>query len=119
MQEYHYRARLRLRQMVSDLGRVFNSVDILLTPMTPYSAPLALEPAVADHAPANNWLLHSGYSYPFNVTGQPALSLPMGRCPQGMPLGLQIVGRKFHDAAVLRLGAELESMLTLPPPARR
>lgn len=113
------RARLRLRQMVSDLGRVFNSVDILLTPMTPGPAPLALEPAVAEHAPADNWLLHSGYSYPFNVTGQPALSLPMGRSPQGLPLGLQIIGRKFHDAAVLRLGAELESLLTLPPPARR
>ncbi|WP_397475537.1 amidase [Pusillimonas sp.] len=112
-------ARTRLRKMAVDLGQVFNDIDILLTPTMPHSAPLALDPAVAGRASADNWLRHSGYAYPFNVTGQPALSLPMGLCPQGMPLGLQIAGRKYHDHAVLRLGAELETLLTPPPPTLR
>lgn len=112
-------ARVRLRRMAVDLGRVFTGVDLLLTPMMPGSAPLAEDPAVAERAPAANWFRQSGYSYPFNVTGQPALSLPMGHCPQGLPLGLQVAGRKYEDARVLRLGAELESLLTPPPPALR
>lgn len=101
-------ARIRLRRMTVDLGRVFSDVDVLLTPMMPDSAPLALEAGRAEQASAANWFRHSGYSYPLNITGQPALSLPMGRCPQGLPLGLQIVGRKYHDDQVLALAAELE-----------
>jgi len=105
-------ARIRLRQMAVDLGRVFSDIDVLLTPMTPGGAPLALEPDQAERAPAENWFLQSGYSYPFNITGQPALSLPMGRNPQGLPLGLQIVGHKFHDVRVLEIGAQLEGLLS-------
>jgi len=105
-------ARNRLRMMQVDLGRVFNDIDILLTPMAPGPAPIALEPRQANQAPAQNWFLQSGgYTYPFNITGQPALSLPMGRCSQGLPLGLQIVGHKFHDARVLETGARLEALL--------
>lgn len=107
-------ARVRLRRMAIDLGRVFAGIDLLLTPMMPGSAPVAHEPAEAEQAPVSNWFHQSGYSYPFNVTGQPALSLPMGSCPQGLPLGLQVVGRKYHDAQVLRLGSELEALLIAP-----
>src|SRR5690606_41562823 len=68
---------------------------------------------------AENWFRRSGYAYPFNVTGQPALSIPMGACPQGMPMGLQLVGLIYHDDAELRLGEEIEALLTPPPPSPR
>ena len=41
---------------------------------------------------------------PFNLTGQPALSLPCGFTRAGLPIGLQIVGRRFEEATVLRAG---------------
>ena len=48
------------------------------------------------------------YTVPFNVTGQPALSLPIGTTAAGLPVGLQIVGALGADALVLALGAALE-----------
>ena len=46
---------------------------------------------------------------PFNVTGNPALALPMGFSKSGLPLGLQIVGRAFDEPTVLRIGAAFEA----------
>ena len=51
------------------------------------------------------------YTVPFNVTGQPALSLPVGTTAGGLPVGLQIVGPLGADALVLALGAALERAL--------
>ena len=52
------------------------------------------------------------YTVPFNVTGQPALSLPCGTTAAGLPVGLQIAGLPGTDALVLALGAALERALT-------
>ena len=46
---------------------------------------------------------------PFNVTGNPVLTLPTGFSPDGLPLGMQIVGRAFDEATVLRIGAAYEA----------
>jgi aspartyl-tRNA(Asn)/glutamyl-tRNA(Gln) amidotransferase subunit A len=58
-------------------------------------------------------------TYPFNVTGQPAASIPCGWTDEGLPVGLQIVGGRFDDANVLRASAAFEMMSpwrdTLPP----
>ncbi|HWC05397.1 MAG TPA: amidase family protein [Methylomirabilota bacterium] len=48
------------------------------------------------------------YTYPFNLTGQPAASVPCGFTPDGLPIGLQIVGRRFDDVTVLRAAAAFE-----------
>jgi aspartyl-tRNA(Asn)/glutamyl-tRNA(Gln) amidotransferase subunit A len=48
------------------------------------------------------------FTYPFNVTGQPAASVPCGFTRHGLPIGLQIVGRRFDDATVLRASAGFE-----------
>lgn len=50
---------------------------------------------------------------PFNVTGNPALSTPIGFSSEGLPLGLQIVGRPFADATTLRIGRALERAMDL------
>jgi len=47
-------------------------------------------------------------TYPFNMTGQPAASVPCGWTDDGLPVGLQIVGRRFDDATVLRAAAAFE-----------
>jgi aspartyl-tRNA(Asn)/glutamyl-tRNA(Gln) amidotransferase subunit A len=48
------------------------------------------------------------YTYPFNLTGQPAASVPCGFTRDGLPIGLQIVGRRFDDVSVLRAAAAFE-----------
>lgn len=50
------------------------------------------------------------FTYPFNLTGQPAASLPCGFTSAGLPVGLQIVGRRYADAAVLRAAAAFETI---------
>jgi aspartyl-tRNA(Asn)/glutamyl-tRNA(Gln) amidotransferase subunit A len=50
----------------------------------------------------------AGFSYPFNLTGNPAASCPAGMTPDGLPVGLQIVGRRFADVTVLQASAAFE-----------
>jgi aspartyl-tRNA(Asn)/glutamyl-tRNA(Gln) amidotransferase subunit A len=51
------------------------------------------------------------YTYPFNLTGHPALSMPCGLSANGLPIGLQLVGRCHEDAYLLDVAAKLESAL--------
>jgi aspartyl-tRNA(Asn)/glutamyl-tRNA(Gln) amidotransferase subunit A len=52
----------------------------------------------------------SPFTYPFNLTGQPAVSVPCGRTKADLPVGLQIVGRRFADATVLRAARAWEQI---------
>lgn len=51
------------------------------------------------------------FAFPFNLTGQPAASLPVGRTSAGLPVGLQIVGRRLDDRTVLRIAHAFEQAL--------
>jgi aspartyl-tRNA(Asn)/glutamyl-tRNA(Gln) amidotransferase subunit A len=55
-----------------------------------------------------DWL---GFLYPFNITGQPAVSIPCGWTADGLPVGLQIVGKRFEDGTLLRVARRLEEIL--------
>jgi aspartyl-tRNA(Asn)/glutamyl-tRNA(Gln) amidotransferase subunit A len=55
--------------------------------------------------PATSWL---GFTYPINMTGQPAATVPAGWTTSCLPVGLQIVGRHLADDAVLRASAAFE-----------
>jgi aspartyl-tRNA(Asn)/glutamyl-tRNA(Gln) amidotransferase subunit A len=88
---------------------LFERYDLLLTP-TVACPPFGLgldHPADVAGTPVvpYGWL---PYTYPFNLTGQPAASVPCGFTHDGMPTGLQIVGRRFDDATVLRAAAAFE-----------
>jgi aspartyl-tRNA(Asn)/glutamyl-tRNA(Gln) amidotransferase subunit A len=66
------------------------------------------------------WTDWTPFTYPFNLTGQPAASIPCGFTKAGLPVGLHIVGPKFADALVLRTARAFESArpLTLPDLSR-
>ncbi len=87
----------------------FERYDLLLTPTVacpPFALGLDHPSAVAGKPVAPyGWL---PYTYPFNLTGQPAASVPCGFTRDGLPIGLQIVGRRFDDATVLRAAAAFE-----------
>ncbi|KUJ82449.1 amidase [Microbulbifer flavimaris] len=77
--------------------------DLLLTPTLPITAFKAGR-EVPEDWPSTRWPSWTPFTYPFNLTGQPALSVPCGFSSDGLPIGLQIVGRKFEDALVMRAG---------------
>jgi aspartyl-tRNA(Asn)/glutamyl-tRNA(Gln) amidotransferase subunit A len=54
------------------------------------------------------WLAWCRAAYPFNLTGQPAISLPAGFTRTGLPAGLQLVGRRHADTLLLRVAADFE-----------
>ena len=89
--------------------------DILATPTTrvPGLAPGEYAPAHLDNAPLRTRMLGWINTYPFNMTGTPAISLPVGVTASGLPVGLQLAGAHLADARVLTAAAALER--ALPP----
>ena len=74
---------------------------LLLTPTLPIAAFTAgLE--VPENWPERRWHTWTPFTYPFNMTGQPAISVPCGFTEAGLPIGLQIVGARHQDDFVLR-----------------
>jgi aspartyl-tRNA(Asn)/glutamyl-tRNA(Gln) amidotransferase subunit A len=96
--------------MVDTLRRFFERYDLLLTPTLCLPAfPLGIvgPPEVAGRA-----VTHLGWTlcYAFNYSGQPAVSVPAGWTASGLPVGLQIVGRRLEDSLVLRAAATFETL---------
>jgi aspartyl-tRNA(Asn)/glutamyl-tRNA(Gln) amidotransferase subunit A len=95
----------RVRRLLRDAAdRLLERVDVLLAP----AAPIVASPIEQDE------IEHLGqrrdrrgalilFTQPFNLTGHPAAVVPCGFDPEGMPIGLQIVGRAFDEATVLRV----------------
>lgn len=86
--------------------------DLLVTPTLAVTA-FDVGQNVPDLDAGRAWTDWTPFSYPFNITQQPAASIPCGRAPNGLPVGLQIVGPKFRDDLVLRAGQAL--MQAMPP----
>ena len=87
----------------------FERHDLLITPTMP-CPPFragADQPGWVAGRPTE-YLSWTAFTYPFNVTGQPAASVPCGRDSDGLPVGLQIVGRRGEDALVLRAARAFE-----------
>ena len=90
--------------------RFFERYDLLLTQTVATAAfeHGILYPDMIDGKPVSREA-SSAFTFPFNMTGEPAASIPCGFTRDGLPIGLQIVGRRFEDATVLRACAAFES----------
>jgi aspartyl-tRNA(Asn)/glutamyl-tRNA(Gln) amidotransferase subunit A len=104
-------ARERKMAYIADIGRWFQDWDFLLTPAVSVAA-FPAEKLMPDHWPHHDWdwLSWAEFSYPFNMSWNPAASVPCGFTADGLPVGLQIVGKRFDDLGVLQASAAFESI---------
>jgi aspartyl-tRNA(Asn)/glutamyl-tRNA(Gln) amidotransferase subunit A len=100
-EEYVQAQRLRAR-LRADMHRALAEVDVLATPTTPGTAPAFQTVLDPDFPFARSNMA------PFNMSGLPALALPCGFVPSGLPISLQLAGRPFDEATVLRAGHAYE-----------
>jgi len=100
---YQARAELAIR-----MAQFLTAYDLLLTPQMPLTAFEAGRVTPADGRYGDDWIGWSPYTYPFNLTQQPAASVPCGFSADGLPIALQIVGRRGDDALVLRAARAFE-----------
>lgn len=113
----YVRADLDRTALGRTMGLFHQSYDLLVTPSVGVGA-LPVGAELADPERERDWQDWAGFSYPFNITRQPALSVPCGFTRAGLPIGLQIVGALYADEEVLAAGAALAGALPrvgLPP----
>ena len=99
----------------SHLRQFMQRFDLILTPSTAVTAFKALP---AGHSPMNSaaMLGWTPFSYPFNLSQQPAISLPCGLSSQGLPMGVQLVGPMFGDATLLQAAQALQACYPMQRP---
>lgn len=108
-----YYAKVFARYALRDrLREFFDRFDLLLSPVLPVSS-LAVGQDMPAHLADRNLVSWVFYTYPFNLTGQPAASVCAGFDDEGMPIGLQIAGRALGEYDVVRAAAAYER--TQPP----
>ena len=105
----------QLHQGARKLIACWDDYDILLTPTLTKPAPklgsLGRNPETASME-FLDWL---SFTHPFNCTGQPAISLPLAVSRNGLPIGIQLVGRPHDEYSILSVGAQLEREVGFRP----
>ena len=101
---YYIKAQ-KIRTLISnDFKKAFEKVDILLTPTTPTTAFAQQEKINDPVSMYQNDLL----TVPANMAGVPAISIPAGLTSEGLPTGLQLIGRPFDEETIFRVSSVLE-----------
>lgn len=117
--DYVHAQRLRL-ELSRQFGAILNRVDGIVSPATGCTAKPVVDKArktgVSDLGQTDTVMR---FARPANVTGLPAISFPAGYDPDGLPVGLQVMGRAFDEARLLRIAAVAEGVCTRRPPRVR
>ena len=102
------------------MARFHERYDLLVMPTEPIAA-FAAGCDVPPAGPYQGWVNWTPFTYPFNLSLQPAISVPCGMTGDGLPIGLQLVGPVGADALVLRVAQTVERARPLPtaPPMAR
>jgi aspartyl-tRNA(Asn)/glutamyl-tRNA(Gln) amidotransferase subunit A len=110
--EDYVRALEGRRVLAREVERALDGLDALLLPALSIPAPVIGDASVAvkgGREPVRNAMLRC--TQPFNLTSHPAISLPCGTTPAGLPVGLQIVGRLGETPELLRAARSIEAAL--------
>ncbi|MGY2291196.1 amidase [Pseudomonas sp. SDO528_S397] len=98
-----YTAALEARAaLVARMAAFHEHYDVLVSPMMPITA-FEAGHNVPPGSGMREWMEWTRFTYPFNLTQQPAASVPCGLAANGLPVGLQVVGARFADDQVLRV----------------
>ncbi|WP_311945038.1 amidase [Halomonas piscis] len=96
-----FRAQADRARLTLELERFNQSYHLLMTPTVPIE-PFAINHEVPPGSDMRDWEEWASFSYPFNLSQQPAASVPCGFTADGMPVGFQLAGGKYDDIRVLR-----------------
>lgn len=97
----YYKKAQKVRRLIKeDFRYAFTKVDLILAPTTPTTA-FRIGEKTSDPL---EMYLNDIYTTSSNLSGNPAISVPAGKDESGLPIGLQIIGREFDEAGILRLG---------------
>jgi aspartyl-tRNA(Asn)/glutamyl-tRNA(Gln) amidotransferase subunit A len=116
----YIRAQRARPRVLAEAMQTLASRDVLVAPGAAIPAPRIGESRVLDASGAGVDVIAEilRFTQPFDVTGQPVLAVPTGLAADGLPVGMQIIGRPFDEATVLRVGAAYERVRgAMPPPA--
>jgi aspartyl-tRNA(Asn)/glutamyl-tRNA(Gln) amidotransferase subunit A len=101
----YYNQAQRVRTLIArDFDEAFQQCDVILAPTTP-TASFALGDKVDDPLAM---YLNDVFAVPASLAGLPAMSVPAGLNAQGLPLGLQLIGKAFDEQGVLNAGLAIE-----------
>ncbi|KAF4355811.1 hypothetical protein G4B88_024981 [Cannabis sativa] len=99
------------RRVMNHLMEIFKNVDIIVTPTTGMTAPIIPPGAIQD---GESNMHVTGYLMKFvaiaNLLGLPAISVPVGYDKEGLPIGLQLIGRPWAEATLLRVASAVEEL---------
>lgn len=102
-------AQLARTEFYHQVRQLFETYDLLLTPQMPLGAwSVERGPSHIDGTPTPSMFDRLPFTFPFNLTGQPAASVPCGFTSEGLPVALQVVGRWHADTLVLQAAAACE-----------
>jgi Asp-tRNA(Asn)/Glu-tRNA(Gln) amidotransferase A subunit family amidase len=103
------RAQDTRKEIYEEFYRIFKDIDIMITPTTAVPAfeiGMMFPPKIDGKSVSPTaW---QAFTFPFNLTEQPAASIPCGWSKEGLPIGMQIIGRKFDEATVLQVSKAFE-----------
>ncbi|HEX9193949.1 MAG TPA: amidase [Burkholderiales bacterium] len=112
----HFEAAQKRNELGLLMSRFHERYDLLVTPTLPLAAFDAGRQAPKGAARWVNW---TPFTFPFNLTQQPAASIPCGLTKAGLPVGLHIVGPKYAEALVLRAARAFEKACPIAMPEAR
>ena len=104
---YYLKAQKMRRLIHNDFMEAFKQCDIILTPTSPITAfPIGDESMLSNPI---NMYLNDVFTVSVNLAGLPAMSLPIGLAQNGLPLGMQLIGKPFDEETVFKVAAKLEA----------
>ncbi len=114
MAEHYIHAKRMLTLYRRQFAALFEHIDLLLTPGCPMIAPqIGVSEVTIDGRTEPVGNAHARFTNIFNMTGQPAMTMPSGWHSAGLPMGVQLIARPFEEATLLRAGDALERALGL------
>ncbi len=101
--------------LITAIEQFFDRWDVLLCPVSvspafkhcPTGTPVQVDGNIMSY-----WMAGGAYTTPFNLTGSPVVVLPLARSSDGLPIGIQVVGRRWSDMRLLAIAARLSEVTT-------